>query len=61
MLKANQHTAHIPVVIVSALNNEDSKIMALKKGAVDYITKPFSTRAFKDRISAHIEKVKAES
>lgn len=40
-LKASEETAHIPVVVCSAKNNEDTKLRALNLGAVSYITKPF--------------------
>ncbi len=40
-LKANQQTAKIPVIFLSALSEVFDKVKAFEVGAVDYITKPF--------------------
>ena len=40
-LKANQQTAKIPVIFLSALNEVFDKVKAFEVGAVDYISKPF--------------------
>ncbi|NEP19830.1 MAG: response regulator, partial [Leptolyngbya sp. SIO4C1] len=40
-LKANPHTADIPIVVLSALNASFDKVKAFRYGATDYITKPF--------------------
>src|SRR5687768_1040233 len=32
----------VPILILSAKNNSDDKILGLKKGADDYLTKPFN-------------------
>ncbi len=37
-----EHLKHIPVVMLTARNREGDVIGALKEGAVDYLTKPFS-------------------
>lgn len=42
-LKANPETEHIPVVMVTALADRDSRIKGLDHGANDFITKPFDT------------------
>ena len=39
---AESPKAKIPVLIVSALNDEKDIVSGLQKGAIDYITKPFS-------------------
>jgi PAS domain S-box-containing protein len=56
-LKEHQETSRIPVVVISGRTNEDAKLAALKAGAVDYITKPFTTKNLTDRIRMHLEKV----
>jgi PAS domain S-box-containing protein len=58
LLKADKRTASIPVLIVSAISNDDSKNDALRKGAEDYLAKPFASKVLKDRISALLEKFK---
>lgn len=40
-LKANDGTAEIPVIFLSALNDVFDKVKAFQVGGVDYITKPF--------------------
>src|ERR1700730_16051372 len=39
-LKADDRLAQIPVIFLSALNETDSKVKALRCGGVDYISKP---------------------
>ena len=40
-LKANQQTAEIPVIFISALDDVLDKVKGFEAGGVDYITKPF--------------------
>lgn len=42
LLRANPGTRAVPVVIISALEDEDSKARAREAGASAYYTKPFS-------------------
>ncbi|MEO3944706.1 response regulator transcription factor [Gorillibacterium sp. CAU 1737] len=43
-----------PVMIISAKGEPASKILALRGGAVDYITKPFDIEELSARIDAHL-------
>ena len=52
ILKKEQKTADIPVVILSAKSMETDKVVGLELGADDYITKPFSPRELIARIRA---------
>ena len=45
----------IPVVIVSARDEEISKIKGLNMGADDYITKPFGMGEFVARVNSHLK------
>jgi len=54
LLKADEKTASIPVIFLTASIDPDSEIMALKLGAVDYILKPFSKEMLIKRIDIHI-------
>ena len=36
-------TKHIPVILLTAKNSTNSKILGLKSGAIEYINKPFNT------------------
>lgn len=40
-LKEQKSTAHIPLLFLSALSDEDIRMKGLSEGAIDYITKPF--------------------
>ncbi|RIB17953.1 hypothetical protein C2G38_2185983 [Gigaspora rosea] len=54
-LRSNTKTRLIPVILLSAKADEDSKIKGLDKGAVDYLIKPFSAQELIIRIRANIE------
>jgi len=43
-LKSGRETAHIPIVMVSASAEVDSRLQGLMHGADDYLTKPFSPK-----------------
>lgn len=44
LLKLEEETREIPVVILSARVEPKDKIRGLQEGAVDYVTKPFSVK-----------------
>lgn len=44
-IRADSTTSKIPVVIISALDDEDSRARAIQSGATSYYTKPFSPLA----------------
>jgi len=41
-LKADKNTAHIPIIFITALADEEDEAKGLGLGAVDYITKPIN-------------------
>ena len=51
LLKMDEATRDIPVVIISARTEPKDKIRGLQEGAVDYVTKPFVVRDVLDRIA----------
>jgi two-component system phosphate regulon response regulator PhoB len=51
-LRAEPRTRELPIIMVSARDCEQDKILALESGADDYITKPFSPREMIARIHA---------
>jgi len=57
-LKTNEHTNHIPVVLLTAKSAIESRLTAMKYGADDYITKPFSPVLLEARIENIIEQRK---
>lgn len=49
-IRNNVETSHVPVILLTAKTNIESKLEGLTYGADDYITKPFSVSYFKARI-----------
>ena len=54
VLKGNPATAGIPVIFLTARNDGESELEGLSLGAIDYITKPFSTPLLLKRIEVHL-------
>ncbi len=52
IMKKNPETSHIPIIFVTALDNEDDTVKGLGLGADDYISKPFSVREVVSRVQA---------
>ena len=50
MLRKNEYTNHIPVILLTAKSTESSVLAGYKTGADDYIVKPFSEEILKTRI-----------
>jgi len=50
LLRKLRETSRIPVIVLSARDREDDKVMALDAGADDYLTKPFGARELFARI-----------
>ncbi len=55
-LKSNNDYRHIPVIMISALDDMDGIVRCIEKGADDYLTKPFNPILLKARIGACLEK-----
>jgi len=55
-LKAADHTRHIPVIVISALDELDSAVRCIEAGADDYLTKPFNPVLLRARIGACLER-----
>jgi two-component system phosphate regulon response regulator PhoB len=51
LLRSEARTRDVPVILLSARNEERDKIAGLEAGADDYITKPFSARELIARIA----------
>lgn len=49
-LRADSHFIFTPIIIVTALDDSDSRVVAFGAGANDYITKPFRTSDLVERI-----------
>ncbi len=57
-LKANDRTADIPLLILSAKGEADSRIKGLELGADDYLPKPFSPRELLLRIQSLLKRAR---
>ena len=55
LVKNDDRTCHIPVVVLSAKTNMETKLECLDMGADDYITKPFSATFLEARVSNMLE------
>jgi len=53
-LKADSRYSAIPVIFLTAKNDEESLIKAFEAGAVDYISKPFLRRELIARVTTHL-------
>jgi len=51
-LRANERTAGIPILMLTAKSEEADKVQGLDSGADDYMTKPFSTKELVARVNA---------
>lgn len=59
-LKRDELTAKLPIILLTAKAEEDSKISGLDAGADDYIPKPFSPRELISRVKAVLRRVGRE-
>jgi class 3 adenylate cyclase/ActR/RegA family two-component response regulator len=55
-LKADASTRHIPVIMISALDELDSTVRCIEAGAEEYLPKPFNPVLLRARIGASLEK-----
>lgn len=55
LIKQDKRTAHIPVILLTARQNTESKLEGLQTGADDYVTKPFNVDVLVLRIRKLIE------
>ncbi len=51
-----RHVLNVPILMLTAKDEEIDKILGLELGADDYITKPFSVRELMARIKANLRK-----
>ena len=54
-LKANHQTQDIPVIFITAMNQEEEESKGLNAGGIDYITKPIRPSIVKARVRNHLE------
>ncbi len=54
-LKADNNTMNIPVIFITAMNEEEDETEGLGLGAADYITKPISSPIVKARVKTQLK------
>ena len=59
--KRIKNSLNVPILMLTAKDEEIDKILGLELGADDYITKPFSVRELVARVKANLRKVEAVS
>ena len=59
--KRVKNSLNIPILMLTAKDEEIDKILGLELGADDYITKPFSVRELMARVKANLRKVEASN
>lgn len=59
--KRIRHTLNVPILMLTAKDEEIDKILGLELGADDYVTKPFSVRELMARIKANLRKVEVST
>ena len=52
-------TSTVPIIMLTARDDELDKVIGLELGADDYITKPFSIREFRSRVRALLRRARA--
>lgn len=61
IIKNSPETAAIPIIMLTAKNEEIDKVIGLELGADDYLTKPFSPRELVARIKAVLRRSQKDS
>jgi adenylate cyclase len=55
-MKADETLRHIPVIMITAVDQIESVVRCIELGAEDYLAKPFNTVLLRARIGASLEK-----
>ncbi|MGB3494226.1 MAG: response regulator [Elainellaceae cyanobacterium] len=53
-LQSSATSSHIPIIVLSALDQAFSKVKAFNSGAVDYVTKPYEAEELLARLQLHL-------
>ena len=60
-IKSNMETQHLPVIMISAVDDLESVVRCIEMGAEDYLFKPFNPVLLKARVGASLEKNRLQS
>jgi class 3 adenylate cyclase len=53
-IKASDATGHLPVIVISAVDELDSVVRCIEMGAADYLPKPFNAAVLRARLSTSL-------
>ncbi|HSD28714.1 MAG TPA: response regulator transcription factor [Vicinamibacteria bacterium] len=56
MIRRQQTTSHVPIIIVSARADEVDRVLGLEMGADDYVVKPFSLKELAARVKVALRR-----
>ena len=59
ILKHDDTTRHVPIIMLTVKSDETDKVLGLEMGADDYVTKPFSPRELVARVKAMLRRTHA--
>jgi len=59
--RAVRERLDVPIIMITALNEEADRVIGLESGADDYITKPFSSRELLARLRAQARRIRGEA
>lgn len=54
LLKKGPNTSDVPIIFISAQNENDDKVHAFKIGGVDFASKPFQAEEILARVKTHL-------
>ena len=57
LLRSNQQTKNIPIIMLTVESSETDKVIGLEMGADDYITKPFNNKELIARVKSLLRRV----
>ncbi len=57
LMRQKEETKDIPVIMLTAISDEQSKVMGLRGGADDYVSKPFSPLELTARVKVILDRV----
>lgn len=54
MMQKSEALRHVPVIMITALDDVESAVRCIEMGAVDYVTKPFNPVLLRARVDANL-------
>ncbi len=57
--RIRESNGYVPIIMVTAMDDEESRVAGLERGADDYVTKPFSPRELIARVRAVLRRIAA--